>query len=163
MPDPNPESLPTTIARGVAAGLAGTVAMTAFQRLVEMPLTGRDESYAPADLVTKLLPVSPKRKRDRRRLNYVAHFGVGVAWGVGHGLISTRAGLRGQPSVAAAFAAIYGGDVLGNTALGLTKPWQWSVQDLVVDVLDKLVLAEATGLVFERLGGAPDGGALAEV
>jgi hypothetical protein len=29
--------------------------MTAFQKLVEMPLTGRSESYAPADLVDTIL------------------------------------------------------------------------------------------------------------
>lgn len=151
MPDQRSDNLPMTIGKGAIAGLAGVVAMTAFQRLVEMPLTGRSESYAPADLVMKLFPVAPKRKRDRRRLNYAAHFGVGVAWGVGHGLIATRVGLRGQPAVATAFGAIWSGDVLANTALGLTKPWQWSRQDLAVDVVDKLVLAEAAGLVFDRL------------
>lgn len=149
---PNRESLPTTIGRGAVAGLAGVAAMTAFQRLVEMPLTGRDESYAPADLVTKLLPVAPKDQHERRRLNYIAHFGVGVAWGVGHGLIARRAGLRGQRAVGTAFGAIYGADVLGNTALGLDKPWRWSRQDLAIDIVDKLLLAEVTGLVFERLG-----------
>lgn len=150
MSNQNLDSLPTTIGKGAIAGLAGTVVMTAFQRLVEMPLTGRDESYAPADLVMKLFPVAPKRKRDRRRLNYAAHFGVGVAWGLGHGLIATRAGLRGQRAVATVFGVIWGGDVLANTALGLTKPWQWSGQDLAIEVVDKLVLAETTGLIFER-------------
>ncbi len=152
MPNANHASLPSTMARGTAAGLAGAVVMTAFQRLVEMPLTGRKESYAPAALVMKLLPVAPKRKRDRRRLNYAAHFGVGVAWGVGHGALATRLGLSGQRAVATVFSVFYAGDVLGNTALGLEKPWQWSGQDLAVDVIDKLVLAETTGLVFERLG-----------
>ena len=36
------------LGRGVLAGLAGTVVMTVFQRLVEMPLTSREDSYAPA-------------------------------------------------------------------------------------------------------------------
>lgn len=151
MPDQESDSLPTTIAKGAVAGLAGTVVMTAFQRFVEMPLTGRNESYAPADLVMKLFRVAPKRKRDRRRLNYVAHFGVGIAWGVGHGLIATRAGLRGQRAIGTVFGAIWGGDVLANTALGLTKPWRWSRQDLTIEIVDKLVLAEATGLTFQRL------------
>ncbi len=151
MQDQKSEGLPANIGKGALAGLGGGVVMTAFQRLVEMPLTGRDESYAPADLVTKLLPVAPKGKRERRRLNYVAHFGVGVAWGIGHGLMATRARLRGLPAVAAAFGAIYGGDVLANTALGLTKPWQWSRQDLIIDVGDKLVLAATAGLIFDRL------------
>ena len=160
MQDPTPEGVPGRIGKGALAGLAGTVAMTAFQLLVEMPLTGRKESYAPADLVTRLLPVAPKGKRERRRLNYAAHFGVGVAWGVGHGLIATGAGLRGQRAIAAAFAAIYGGDVLANTALGLTKPWQWSRQDLIIDVGDKLVLAETVGLVFDRLSAEAGDGRL---
>ncbi|CAN5501781.1 hypothetical protein BH20ACT18_BH20ACT18_04030 [soil metagenome] len=151
MSNQSTDSLPTAIGKGAIAGLAGTVVMTAFQRFVEMPLTGRDESYAPAELVMKLFPVAPKSERGRRRLNYAAHFGVGVAWGAGHALIATRAGLRGQRAVATVFGAIWGGDVLANTALGLTKPMQWSRQDLTIDVVDKLVLAEATGLIFERL------------
>ncbi len=152
----NDQGVPATIGRGAVAGLAGTVIMTAFQRLVEMPLTGRNESYAPADLVMKLLPISPRRKRDRRRLNYAAHFVVGTTWGVSHSLIARGAGLRGQPAVAAVFALVYGGDVLANTALGLTKPQDWSAQDWLVDLGDKMVLAEATGLIFDRLAGAPD-------
>ncbi len=145
--------LPTTVVRGAAAGLVGVIGMTAFQRLVEMPLTGRDESYAPANLVTKLLPVSPKSRGGRRRLNYAAHTAVGLAWGVGHALIARRAGLRGQAAIAAAFGTIYSADVLGNTALGLDKPWRWSRQDLAIDLVDKLLLAQITGLAFERLAG----------
>ena len=48
---------PTTAARGTAAGLAGTVAMTVFQRFVEMPLTGR------GDRLQRRL--QPKRRADR--------------------------------------------------------------------------------------------------
>jgi hypothetical protein len=145
--------------RGALAGFAGAVVMTAFQRLVEMPLTGRKESYAPASLVTTLLPIAPKGKRSRRRLNYIAHFGIGVSWGVGHGVIASRAGLRGQPAVATVFGALYASDVLSATALGLYKPWRWTFEDLAVDVVDKLVLAEATAFAFEQLdaeaGAAP--------
>lgn len=149
----NSESLPTTMGRGATAGLVGVVAMTAFQRLVEMPVTGRKESYAPAKLVEKLLPVAPKRRRDRRRLNYAAHLGVGLSWGLGHGLIASRAGLRGQRAVGAVFAALYGGDVVANTAIGLYEPSRWSLQDWGVDVVDKLLLAEVVGLTFDRLRG----------
>ena len=54
------------------------------------------------------------------------------------------------------FGVIYAGDVIGNTALGLDKPWRWSLQDLGIDVGDKLLLAEVTGLVFDRLRGDTD-------
>ncbi len=151
MPNSNSQGLAATMGRGAAAGLLGAVVMTAFQRLVEMPLTGREESYAPAGLVTMLLPIDPRGKRSRRRLNYLAHFGIGVSWGVGHGIIASRAALRGQRAVGTVFAALYASDVLSATALGLYKPWRWTLKDVAVDVVDKLVLAEATAFAFEQL------------
>ncbi|MDQ3768899.1 MAG: hypothetical protein M3370_05385 [Actinomycetota bacterium] len=130
--------------------MIGTLAMTAFQKLVEMPITGRDDSYAPADFAQKVLPVDPKDQAQRKRLNYLAHFGIGTGWGVGYALAS-RSGLSGQRAVATVFAAVYTGDVLLNTALGLYKPWEWSFEDTAIDVIDKLVQAEATGAAFEAL------------
>jgi hypothetical protein len=71
-------SLGTMIGRGVLAGVAGTVAMTAFQRLVEMPITGRNESYAPANFAEKVTPADPKTPQGRRRLNTLTHFSLGM-------------------------------------------------------------------------------------
>jgi hypothetical protein len=146
------EPLGRTVARGAVAGLAGVSVMTAFQKLVEMPLTGRKDSFAPAEMVTKLLPLNPKRRRDAR-LNYAAHVALGASWGAARGL-AARAGLSGQPAVAAVFGTLWTGDVMAMSALGLDEPpTRWSRRDLVIDVVDKLVLAEATGVVFERLDG----------
>ncbi len=146
-------TLARSAARGAVAGLAGTAAMTAFQHLVEMPITGRQESYEPANLVEKLLPVHPKRPAGRRRLNYIAHFGVGVGWGAAHGVLASRLGLRGQAAVAAVFGTLWPADVLGVAALGVhDPPWKWSLQDAGIDLADKLVLAQATGFAFDRLG-----------
>ncbi|MCA1672298.1 MAG: hypothetical protein LC799_08885, partial [Actinobacteria bacterium] len=64
-----------------------------------------------------------------------------------------HAGLRGQRAVAAVFAIVYTGDVLLNTALGLYEPSSWSRRDAAIDVLDKLVQAEATGAVFDHVIG----------
>ena len=36
-------TMSAALGRGVVAGLAGTAAMTAFQKAIEMPLTGRSE------------------------------------------------------------------------------------------------------------------------
>jgi hypothetical protein len=153
---PSPDSVPRTMANGTLAGVVGVVAMTAFQRFVEMPLTGREESYAPATLLEKVLPIAPRRGRARRRLNHAAHFSVGLTWGVSHALIASKASLHGQSAVATVFGVLYAGDVLGNTALGLDKPWRWSLQDLTIDVGDKLLLAEVVGLTFDRLRGDTD-------
>ena len=137
------------IGRGIVAGVAGTVVMTAFQKLVEMPLTGREDSYAPADFAERILPVHPSSDAARKRLNYVTHFSLGGMWGTAYG-VAALAGLRGQKAVHAVFVTVYTGDVLLNTALGLYKPAQWSMQDLVVDVVDKYVQAQATGVIFDR-------------
>lgn len=144
-------SLASTAGRGVAAGLAGTAVMTAFQRFVEMPLTGRGDSYAPASLMTKLLPLGRKPPEARPRLNTAAHVVVGLTWGAAHAALAERTGLRGQPAVGAAFAVMYAGDVAGNTALGLEDPRRWSARDWAIDLTNKVVLAQAVGAVHDRL------------
>lgn len=124
--------------------------MTAFQKLVEMPLTGRGESFAPADLVEKVTPIETRTHAGRRRLNYVTHFSLGIMWGAAYGVAALN-GLRGQKAVNAVFGTVYAGDVALNTALGLYSPTQWTAKDLIVDVVDKYVQAQGTGLVFDRL------------
>jgi hypothetical protein len=146
--------LSQTIGRGIVAGLAGTAVMTAFQKFVEMPLTGRKDSYAPADFAQKVLPIHPTSDRARNRLNYATHMALGTMWGTAYG-VAAHAGLRGQRAVAAVFAMVYTGDVVLNTALGLYQPTTWSAQDWAVDIIDKLVQAEATGAIFDHVVGGP--------
>ena len=146
----NTPSTAAVLGRGVLAGLAGTVVMTAFQKLVEMPLTQRQDSYAPAEFAQKVLPVHPSTPGGRRRLNYTTHFALGGMWGTAYGAAAAK-GLRGQKAVNTVFAAVYTGDVLLNTALGLYQPSQWTAKDWAVDLVDKYVQAQATGAVFDRV------------
>ncbi len=37
-------------------------------------------------------------------------------------------------------------------------PWRWERRDLAIDVVDKLVLAQAIGLTYDRLKGDQAGG-----
>ncbi len=143
-------STASVIGRGVVAGVAGTVVMTAFQKFIEMPLTKRNDSYAPADFAEKVTPADPSTPEDRRRLNYVTHFSLGMMWGAAYGVAAVN-GLRGQKAVNTVFGVVYVGDVLLNTALELYHPTEWSTKDLVVDVVDKYVQAQATGFVFDRV------------
>ena len=148
-----PTNRPTTgasIGRGILAGLAGTVVMTAFQKFVEMPLTARGDSYAPAEFAQTVLPADTSTDRGRKRLNYATHFALGTLWGGAYG-VTAKAGLRGQRAVAAVFVGVYSGDVLLNMALGLYHPSSWSGRDWAIDVIDKLVQAEATSVVFDRV------------
>ena len=87
------------VVRGVFADLAGTAVMTAFQKFVEMPLTGRGESYAPANFAQKILPIKPNSRQQRRRVNdFASHFGLGAGWGAAYG-VAAHNGLRGQRAV----------------------------------------------------------------
>ncbi len=143
-------SITAALGRGVVAGLAGTAVMTAFQKFVEMPLTGRSDSDAPAAFAEKVLPIDRPAGHSRTRLNYATHFALGTLWGSAYA-VAARAGLRGPRAVAVVFGVVYSGDVLLNTALGLYQPSTWSRQDWGVDVADKLVQAAATGLVYEAV------------
>ena len=146
----NTPSTATVLGRGVLAGLVGTVVMTAFQKLVEMPVTQREESYAPADFAENVLPVHPTTPAGRRRLNFTTHFALGGMWGTAYGIAAAK-GLRGQKAVNTVFAAVYTGDVLLNTVLGLYQPTRWTAKDWAVDLVDKYVQAQATGAVFDRV------------
>ena len=155
VPSSTPSSRPATpgttaaLARGALAGEVGTAVMTAFQLLVEMPLTKRPPSYAPADLVEAVLPIHPTTARGRTRLNWAAHFALGSVWGAAHGL-ATRAGLRGQRAVHVVFAVLYPVDVLVGAALGVYHPGRWTATDWAVDAGNKYVAVQATGLVHDR-------------
>jgi hypothetical protein len=142
-------SLATAVARGALAGEVGTAGMTAFQLFVEMPLSKRSPSYAPADLVEAVLPIHPASARGRTRLNWVAHFALGGVWGAAHGL-ATRAGLRGQRAVHAVFAVLYPVDVLVGAALGVYHPTRWTAKDWVIDAGNKYVAVQATGHAHDR-------------
>jgi hypothetical protein len=138
------------IGRGILAGLGGTVVMTAFQELIEMPITGRGDSYAPANTAEKTFGVNPETQQGRKWLNWVTHFALGTLWGAVYG-VAAQNGLRGPKAIAATFATVYTGDVLSNTARGLYRPSTWSAQDWAIDLTDKFVQAAATGVIFDRL------------
>lgn len=142
----------SVIARGVAAGVAGTCVMTAFQKFVEMPITQRGESYAPANFAEKVTAVDPDTPKGRRQLNYVTHFALGMMWGAAYGVAALK-GLRGQKAVNTVFGVVYTGDFLVNTALRLYHPTEWSAKETVVDLVDKYVQAQATGAIYDRILG----------
>lgn len=137
------------IGRGIVSGVAGTGVMTAFQKLVEMPLTGRGDSYVPAQLAERVLPLNPTSAKARNQLNYAVHFSLGGMWGTAYG-VAAAAGLRGQKAVNTVFVIVYPGDVLLSTALGVYHPKGWSTQDWVIDVMEKYIQAQATGFIFDR-------------
>lgn len=124
--------------------------MTAFQKTIEMPISGREDSYAPADFAAKVFRLRPRSQRGRMASNYAVHFALGTMWGAAYG-ITAHLGVRGPRAVATVFGVMYSGDVLLNMVLGLYRPSTWSGQDWIIDVTDKLVQAAATGAFYERV------------
>ena len=59
--------------------------------------------------------------------------------------------LRGQKAVNTVGGVVDTGDVLLNTALGLYSPMRWTKKELIIDVVDKYVQAQATRVVFDRV------------
>ncbi len=145
-------SLATNVGRGALAGVVGSVVMTAFQKFIEMPITGREDSYGPAQLAQKLLPVHASGDAELKRLNYATHTALGAMWGAAYG-VAAHQGLHGPRAAAVTFAAIYSQDLIMITALKLGKPWQWSRQDWTIGVVDKVVHIVATGAIFDRVLG----------
>lgn len=123
----NGSTASSVLGRAVLAGVVGTVGMTVFQKLVEMPITRRADGNARADFAEKVSRLHPPDAAARRRLNDVTHFALGTMWDPAYG-VAALAGLRG-PRVAAVFTTVYAGDILLNTALGLYQPTEWSRQD----------------------------------
>jgi hypothetical protein len=144
------EGLVKMVGLGMLAGLAGSVVMTAFQKLIEMPISEREDSYQPEKLAQKLLPInSPTDDKARKRLNYEMHSVLGTMWGGAYGVAAYN-GLRGSHAVSWVFPIIYVNDVVVGTALGLGKPWKWSRKELTIDVVDKLVQVAATSFIFDH-------------
>jgi hypothetical protein len=80
--------------------------MTPVQKFVEMPLTGRSDSDAPARFVETVLPVHTEQTQQHRRLNYFAYHATGGLWGAVP-TASLRTRLRGGKALAAAFGLRY--------------------------------------------------------
>jgi hypothetical protein len=129
------------VVRGLAAGFAGTCALTVSQR-VEMRLSGRPPSDLPARVAEGVLGISPRGRR-RELVATATHWVNNSSTGVARAGVG-RAGLHGAPAVAATACLYLGGQTLLFTRLGLGRP-------RAVDLVHALVWAAATSAAYELL------------
>jgi hypothetical protein len=143
------------LGRGLLAGLAGTIAMTASERL-EMAVSGRSPSTVPGQVGAHLLPGrDPESATDVQRLNGPVHWAHGISMGALRGALDV-AGVGGREASVAHFALVWGGDAALYQALGIARPpWRWDVDALTTDVLHKGVYAAVTGAVYEAASRPP--------
>ena len=138
------------VGKGLFAGAAGTVAMTASST-IEMKLRGRPPSTAPATAAAKVLGVEPKGQKQEARFSNIVHWGYGTSWGAVRGLIAA-AGLRGPRAAGVHFGAVWGGEQVMLPALGVAPPlWEWGVEEVAIDALHHLVYAGATSAAYALL------------
>jgi len=135
---------------GLAAGAAGTLAMTASTTLANK-VRGKEPSTAPAEAVEKVVGVQPENERAERRLGTVAHVAYGVGWGIPRGLLAAT-GLATIPASALHFALVWGAGLAMLPSLGIAPPPnRWGTKELALDAAHHLVYAAAAGAAFAFL------------
>ncbi len=138
------------VGRGLFAGAAGTVAMTASST-IEAKLRERGSSSAPADAAGKVLGVQPRDDAGAARFGTVVHWAYGTSWGAVRGLLHAI-GMDGATATAAHFAAVWGSELAMLPALDVAPPpWESEPKEIAIDAFHHAVYAAATGLAFEFL------------
>jgi hypothetical protein len=138
------------IGKGLMAGAAGTLAITISQ-MIEMKITKRKQSTAPADAAQKVLEVKPETEEDKQQFSQQIHWAYGTSWGLSRGIMSLL-GLKGLPATAIHFATIYSTALIMPSSLKVAPPLkEWSAKEFLVDALHHAVYAITAGLVFDAL------------
>lgn len=138
------------VGKGLAAGLAGTAAMT-LSGTLEARLRGREVSTTPARAASKVLGVAPVDERGELRFNNLVHWGYGTGWGAVRGLLGA-VGLDGAPATVAHFAAVWGSEQVVLPATGASPPaTKWEQSEVAIDLWHHIVYAVATSLAYRWL------------
>ncbi|MFV0132154.1 hypothetical protein ACLGIH_02630 [Streptomyces sp. HMX87] len=147
-----------TLAKGLLAGAAGTVALN-IATYGDMLLRGRGSSEMPAQVADRVagrtgVELGDEETRPNREqaagalLGYITGLGVGAAYGLvrrrGVSLPDWAAG----PLLGA--AAMAGSDIPA-TALGVTDPTEWDRTSWASDVVPHLVYGVTTAAVYRAL------------
>ena len=146
-----PDTLATSIGRGLLAGFAGTAAMTISSTL-EAKLRHRAPSSAPARATAKVLGIAEfDADLAQARFNDLSHWGYGTGWGVVRGLLGAT-GMPARKATAAHGAAIWGSAAVTLPALEIAPPFVfWGKEEVAIDLFHHTVYAVATGLAYELI------------
>lgn len=136
---------------GLAAGLAGTIAMTASSTL-EARLRGRDDSDVPAQAVGAVLGVEAfEDERAKARTSQLAHWGYGVGLGAVRGLLDL-AGLGRNTADVVFHGLVWGAEQTMLSTLGLAPaPTRWGAGELATDLVHHGAYSVATNGVYRWL------------
>lgn len=152
-----PDRILLAAGRGVVAGFAGTAAMTLSQT-VEQQLSGRPGSTTPADGVATVTGIVPRDEDAQNRLNVLAHWGYGTAWGLARAALDLI-GVRGPLATLAHLGVVLGSEQVLTPALGLGKPTPaYGASATLTDLGHHVVYAAVAGTTYDALSGDHAGG-----
>ena len=136
-------------ARGAVAGLAGVAVMTSAEK-IEQRLTGRPNSYVPAHTLAHMLGL-PDADADKWARNMTMHWSNGIVLGALRGVMAA-ANLRGPwaASLHTPVRLTWDQTLENLTGVG-APPWTWPRDELIVDVVHKVIFSLATGAVADAL------------
>jgi hypothetical protein len=138
------------LGKGLLAGAVGTAAITISQ-LIEMRITGRQSSDAPAKAATKVLDIKAINVSHRPKFSQEVHWAYGTSWGVTRALLSLS-GIKGWAATAMHFGAVMGTAMVMTPALKVAPPLkEWGVKGILTDMMHHAVYAIAAGLFFDAI------------
>lgn len=161
----NKETLPKAVARGLLAGVVGTAAMTAWQKVVERvradpdaagpppsdPESRWEQAPGPAKVARKigktLLGRDPSPDRIPLLTN-VMHWSYGITWGGVYGLFACRAQRLNGVSKGPAFGAVvWVMSYVQLVPLGIYEPpWRYPAKELALDLSYHVVYGTGTAI-----------------
>ena len=137
--------------KGLAAGLAGTAAMTVSSTL-EAKLRGRPFSTAPAKAATRALGIETfDDGAAYARFSNLVHWGYGTGWGALRGLLRS-VGIPPHVATSLHFATLWGSALYTLPKYEVAPPvTEWEAKDIGIDVFHHLVYVTGAAVAYELL------------
>lgn len=142
------------VGRGLLAGAAGTLAMTAAQTAY-LKARGQEPSTTPAKVGKRVIEGVLKRdvpEEDMEPLNNAMHFAYGTSWGAVYGIAQESLHLPTLRHGILFGTLVWGASLVELPAMKLAPPvWEYSPSALATDVGFHLVYGCAVGAVHRAL------------
>ena len=142
------------VSRGLAAGVAGTAAMTLYQTAVAKG-RGSEASTTPAEVGKRLIRGVFHRRFDEDRtpmLNNAMHWGYGTSWGAVYALTDGLGDIPVLPRGLGFGTSVWGASLLELPAMKLAPPvWEYPPLELVLDLSYHLVYGIAVAAAYAAL------------
>jgi uncharacterized membrane protein len=139
---------------GLAAGAAGTAAMTIVQG-AEFAVTDAEPSSAPADVADALKRRAGRgrlKRRHRPAANHAMHWLYGTSWGIPYGLVASSAKTAPEISGPVFGLTVWAVGLIQQPALGVAElPWKRSPGSLASEALVHLVYGAGAGAAVRAL------------